>query len=270
MASLIECKQKEIDELKNNLNTETIGKAIKYYDIVDSTNEIACKLASEGAEEGTVILAGMQKTGKGRLGREWVSLRGGVWFSIILRPNIKPSEAARVTMIGGIGVTRTLEKFGLNANIKWPNDVLIDGKKVCGILTEARTNENKLTYLVLGIGLNADFDLEDLPENIRGNATTLRHEMGNDLQTQELLPCILWEIDKCYELLSSGNLAEIKEAWIKLSATLGKKVKILTSKETVEGIALDVDDSGALIVRTEAGDTQRILTGDCTHISRPG
>ncbi len=268
MVSHTECNLKWIGELKDNLNTEAIGKVIKCYDIVDSTNDIARKLASEGAEEGTVVLAGMQRAGKGRLNREWLSPKGGLWFSVILRPYIKPSEAMRVTMIGGVAVARTLAKFGLDARIKWPNDVLINDKKVCGILTEMRSLGSKIDFLILGIGINANFDLEELPESIRDQTTTLREKLGKDLDVQELLSCLLEEIDKCYVLLKSGNSSRLLYMWRELNDTLGRDVEITTQKETIQGIALDVDGSGALIVRMKDGTMHKFLAGDVIHISR--
>lgn len=269
MASLPEKRGFVTHEIVANLKTKIIGRVIQSYDIVDSTNIIASELATRGAEEGTVVLAKMQKEGKGRLDREWFSPKGGLWFSIILRPDIKPSEATKLTLMAGVAVARTLRSLhNLDAKIKWPNDVLIEDKKVCGILTEVRSFENKIEYVILGIGINASFDLEDLPKEISDISTTLKHELGRDTALDELLMALLTQFDKCYEILRGGKSNRILKSWRELSATLGRGVKISTLKETIEGIALDVDDIGALIVKTNDDKEQKFLTGDCVHVSK--
>jgi BirA family biotin operon repressor/biotin-[acetyl-CoA-carboxylase] ligase len=269
MVSLLEKRYFDGNEIKANLTTKIIGKAFQSYDIVDSTNTIASNLASEGAEEGTVVLAKMQKGGKGRLEREWFSPNGGLWLSIILRPDIKPSEATKLTLMAGVAVARILRSlYNFDAKIKWPNDVIINGKKVCGILTEARDLENRIDYVILGIGINANFDLKDLPEEIRNLTTTLGGEIGSELDLEKLLLALLMEIDKYYEILKIGNTNIILNEWRKLSDTLGRRVKIITLKETIEGIALDVDDMGALIVRTDDNKEQKFFAGDCMHVSK--
>ncbi|MEE9150340.1 MAG: biotin--[acetyl-CoA-carboxylase] ligase [Thermoplasmata archaeon] len=269
MESTPEKKSFDIDEIKAKLGAKIIGKAIHGYDIVDSTNAIARTLAREGAEEGTVVLAEIQRAGIGRLNREWFSPKGGLWLSIILKPDIKPSEATKVILMAGVAVARTLATvYGLDAKIKWPNDVLVNGKKVCGILTEIRTLESKIDYLVLGIGINANFELEELPEGIRIFTTTLRHETGRDLPLGELFLSLLREIDECYDILRSGNPERILKAWKELSDTLGRKVKITTQKESMVGIALDLDDTGALILKTSDDTIQKFVAGDCVHVSK--
>lgn len=268
MTSLSEEKWLDND-IKAKFSTKIIGKVIYTHNIVDSTNDIAKGLAKEGAEEGTVVLAKMQKGGKGRLDRVWFSPNGGLWLSIILRPDIKPSEATKVTLMAGVAVARTLRNlYNFDAKIKWPNDVLIEDKKVCGILTEARSLENRIDYVILGIGINANFDLKELPEEIRNLSTTLRGEIESELDLEKLLLALLMEIDKYYEILKIGNTNRIMSEWRELSDTLGREVKITTFKETTEGIALDVDDIGALIVKTNDNIEKKFLTGDCVHVSR--
>lgn len=268
MAIMPEKKWLDID-IKAKLSTKMIGKTIYNHDIVDSTNDIANGLAKEGIKEGTVVVAEVQNYGKGRLDREWFSPKGGLWLSIILRPDIEPSEAIKLTLMAGVAVARTLRSlYNLDAKIKWPNDVLIEDKKVCGILTEVRSYENRIDYIILGIGINANFDLGDLPKEIRNLSTTLRGEIGKELELEKLLLALLMEIDKYYEILKTGDTNRILSEWKELSATLGRGVKISTLKETIEGIALDVDDIGALIVKTNDNIEKKFLTGDCVHVSR--
>jgi BirA family biotin operon repressor/biotin-[acetyl-CoA-carboxylase] ligase len=268
MVSLPEKKWLDKD-IKAKLSTKIIGKAIYSHNNVDSTNDIGRKLAKEGIEEGAVVVADVQNAGKGRLNREWFSPKGGLWLSIILRPDIKPSEATKVTLMAGVTVARTLRNiYNLDAKIKWPNDVLIEDKKVCGILTEVRSLENKINYVILGIGINANFDLTALPKEIRDISTTLRYELGRDLALEDLFLALLMRFDKCYDMLRAGKSNKILSAWRELSNTLGRRVKITTLKETIEGIALDVDDMGALIVKINDNKEQKFLTGDCVHVSR--
>lgn len=250
-----------------DFNTKIIGNKVHTFEEVNSTNEEAKKLADEGAKEGTVVIAEMQKKGKGRLNREWVSPKGGLWLSIILRPDFGSEEASKITMMAGVAAVESIIYPGLDARIKWPNDVLINGKKICGILTEMRSHNKNVDYVVLGLGINANFDLEELPEQIRGSATSLRYELGKDVNIQGLLQQIIKEVDYYYDILKSGKSNKIVGIWKKQCDTLGRNVRIITQNETIEGIALDIDDKGALAVRAGDGKIHKFLAGDCIHIS---
>jgi BirA family biotin operon repressor/biotin-[acetyl-CoA-carboxylase] ligase len=236
---------------------------IHHYDVVDSTNSMAKKMASEG----TVVVAARQEDGKGRLDRKWLSPEGGLWFSVVLRPAINPAEASMVTLMAGVAVSEALREYGVNTEIKWPNDILIGGKKVCGILTEMRTGNGKVDFVVLGIGINVNLDIEELPEPVRESATSLKAETGRELDREVLLQNLLAGIGSTYEILRSGKKHEILEQWRKRSSTLGRSVRIETLKETVEGMALDVDDDGVLILETKDGNRCRFLAGDCIHLT---
>ena len=258
----------DIKWIRENLNTKIIGNTILNYDSVDSTNAIARKMAEGEKEEGTVVLAKMQKRGKGRLDRKWFSPKGGLWFSIILRPNIDIQEATKLTLMTSVAVTKTLiNLYNLDAKIKWPNDILVKGKKVCGILSEGKTQGNKINFFILGIGVNANFTREEFPVKIRDFATTLKEELGKTSSLEELLLSLLNEIDKYYLILSSDNTNKILNTWKKMSDTLGKNVKITTQKDSLEGLALDVDDMGALIVKSKDNTIKKFLAGDCLHVS---
>lgn len=262
--------KEERPKIENDIidsNTKIIGNKIHTFDIVDSTNEEAKKLADKGVKEGTVIIAKMQKAGKGRLNRDWVSPKGGLWFSIVLRPDIGSEDSTKITMLAGIAVVESIRYYGIDASIKWPNDVLINGKKVCGILTEMRSHNKDVDYIVLGLGINVNFDLEELPEQIRSSATSLRYEVGRDVQIQGLLQQIITEVDYYYDILKSGESDKIVENWKKLCDTLGRNVKIKSLNETIEGVAFDIDDMGALSVKAGDGKIHKFLAGDCIHIS---
>ncbi len=253
-------------QLRSRPHAKIIGKAIQSYETLESTNIQAKKMADSNAEEGTVVVASIQSKGKGRLNRTWISPEGGLWLSVILRPNIPPQKATLVTLMAANAVAETLSEYGLEARIKWPNDVLIDGKKVCGILTEAKTMGNMIEYLILGIGINANFELSELPEDIRGASTTIKHELNKDISQDELFHRLLVHMDMYYGLLSASDYKKIIETWKEKSDTLGRHVKITTQKDSILGIAEDIDDTGALILKKNDGGIQKFSAGDCVYL----
>ncbi|UCF08257.1 MAG: biotin--[acetyl-CoA-carboxylase] ligase [Thermoplasmata archaeon] len=268
MVSAAEEKARYLRDALETMNVQRIGKSISWHEHVDSTNLQAANLAKEGAEEGMVVLSDVQDAGYGRLNRSWASPAGGVWLSIILRPKIAIQEAAKITLMGGVAVAETLESlYGLNPTIKWPNDVLISEKKVCGILTEMRTEGRDIQFLILGLGINANCNFEELPEDIRSSATTLRLEKGSDISIMPLIETLLYNIDRLYNVLLSGDTRYIINLWKNRSDTLGRRVAITTPMEKIEGLAMDLDDSGALVIRTDDGGLKTIVAGDCTHLT---
>jgi BirA family biotin operon repressor/biotin-[acetyl-CoA-carboxylase] ligase len=252
--------------LTGTINTKVIGKAIHSYDAPESTNMQAKELADSNAEDGTVVIAKIQIEGKGRQDRKWISPEGGLWISVVLKPKIPPQKATLVTLMAANAVSETLSEYDLEAKIKWPNDVLIEGKKICGILTEAKTKENDIEYLILGIGINSNFELSELPEDIREVSTTIRHELNKDVILDELLHRLLVHIDMYYELLLASHFEKIIKTWKEKSDTLERHVKITTQKESLQGIAQDIDDTGALILKTDDGDIEKIFAGDCVYL----
>jgi BirA family biotin operon repressor/biotin-[acetyl-CoA-carboxylase] ligase len=163
-------------------------------------------------------------------------------------------------------VSDSLDEYGLEARIKWPNDVLIDGKKVCGILTEAKIKGSEIEYLILGIGINANFEISELPEEIRGSSTTIKHELKKDISREVLLHRLLVHMDMYYILLQASDFDKIIKHWKEKSDTLGRHVKITTQKESIHGIAQDIDDTGALILKTDDGSKQIFFAGDCVYL----
>jgi BirA family biotin operon repressor/biotin-[acetyl-CoA-carboxylase] ligase len=238
---------------------------IKHFVVVDSTNDLAKRLASEGAPEWTVIRSDMQKKGRGRMGRRWISPRGGLWFSVILRPKIRASELPKLAIISGVSVAKILEKHGLSPRIKWPNDILINGKKVCGILVESEAEDSRIKYVVVGIGINVNVDLHSLPEEIRQNATTLKLELGRKVELSGLLMEVLEQLKMDYSTFEKKGFARARREWKRRSDTLGRRVKIIMPTESFEGYALDIDGEGALLVKV-GENTQRVITGDCVHL----
>ncbi len=269
MTSETENSEQPPEEALMILNTIRLGKSILRLTQVDSTNAYAAGLAKAGAREGTVIIAGMQNAGYGRMNRHWVSPKGGLWLSIILRPNITPKDAPILTLMGACAVVKTLKStLGIDAKIKWPNDVLISGRKVCGILTEMRTRGSDIDFVILGLGVNANFRVRDMPEDMRDTATTLSTECGEDISVGEVLNSLIVDIDCLYDKLLSRGSEFIIEMWKSRSDTLGQHVRITAVKDSIEGTAMDVDESGALLVKTGDGELKTILAGDCVYLSK--
>jgi len=232
---------------------------------LESTSQTLRELADDDEPEGTVVVAEEQKAGRGRLGRGWCSPKGGLWFSIILRPPVPPAEAPKLTLMGAVAVARGLDnRFAIKTRLKWPNDVLVSGKKLCGILAEARCTD-KLDFVILGIGINANFLLTALPEELRRTAITMREILNKPVDRYSLLRSILKELEIRYEPFCAQDRKSIIAEWKTLSDTLGKSVRVETASGIVLGVAEDVDESGALVVRTDEG-LVHMSSGDVLHL----
>ncbi len=255
-------------EIKAGLKTGVIGKNIQYFKETESTNIIAREIANS-VEEGTVVIAESQTQGRGRLGRKWLSPEGGIWLSIILKPRIQPLYASRITLLAGVAVAKTIRNFGLAAKIKWPNDVLINGKKVCGILTEIEAEMDMIDYCVVGIGIDANVDTESFPEDFRESSTSLKKELGNSINRIEFVQKLLLEFEALYLKFQKDGFPSILEEWRNMSATIGEWVKITTQTRTIYGEAIGVDNEGALILETGEGQLEKIVAGNCEHLRRP-
>jgi len=227
---------------------------------LSSTMDVAKKLARKGAEAGTVVIAECQTQGKGRVSRKWLSPEGGIYFTVILMPMISPIYAPRINLMASIAVATTIRKlFGLKAELKWPNDVLIEGKKVCGILAEMDAEVDAINFVNLGIGINVNSSVSQFGKT----ATSLKDELGSEISRKEFLSSVLAEIEERETLLTKGDLLE---EWKRLSATLNKQVRIEAPGETIEGQAVDIDTTGALIIRSKDGTLKTIVAGDCIHL----
>jgi BirA family biotin operon repressor/biotin-[acetyl-CoA-carboxylase] ligase len=241
--------------LRERGGTKYIGNEIEYHDFVESTNDIAVERAREGVEEGYVVLADEQTGGRGRRERVWESPSGGIWTSVVLRPDFAPRDASLATLAASVAVARGVEETGVEPTIKWPNDVLIDGEKLCGILVEMEADAEKISHAVVGIGLNANAK----PRVPDSSPTSLAEHVGK-VDRAVLTANILAELEDAYE---SGD--GILDEWRERSSTLGREVRVETPNETVEGVAESIDDTGALVVSTDKG--ERVVTaGDCVHL----
>ena len=251
------------------LRTRILGQASLYFRSLSSTNDVAKHLATRGIKEGTIVLAENQSKGKGRLGRKWFSPKGGLWFSVILRPEIEPKHAPKLTLLGSVAVVKTMNKlYGIGAEIKWPNDILINQKKVCGILTETSIGGENLNFAVLGFGVNANLDLEAFPQHLRDCATTLKAQLGKEISREILLCNLMENVENSYVSFGNRKFEAILDEWRKLSGFLGSHVRILDGKRAIEGTALDLDAEGALIVRLKDQNIHQVISGDVTRIIR--
>ncbi|MCL6637308.1 MAG: biotin--[acetyl-CoA-carboxylase] ligase [Alicyclobacillus sp.] len=242
----------------------TLGRHVVWLDTVPSTNAYAADLARQGAPHGTLVVAREQTGGRGRHGRSWYSPPGGLWMSLVLRRPLWLQRAAELTLLACVAVRRAiLHQTGLAAGIKWPNDLLFDGRKVCGILAEVRAEGEQVEYAVLGIGVNNRMAADQLPDDLRQRATTLTAH-GANLDNTSLCAAILTELDPLYlDLTQHGRgFAAVAAEWRAASVTLGAWVRVQTPHALVEGQALRVDDSGTLYVQTAAGQEVPVHSGD--------
>ena len=234
--------------------------SVEYHDAIGSTNDRARELATEGATD-VAVLADEQTGGRGRLEREWSAPSGGVWVSLVTRPAITPARAPLFTLAAAVATARTAREAGVDARIKWPNDVVVpvgedgDYRKLAGILTEMEGETDRVEWIVVGIGINANVDAADLPEG----ATSVRDEAG-DVDRRRFVQRLLEEFDD-----ARGDLDAVVPAWRELALTLGQRVRVDRPAGAVVGEAVDVADSGALVVETDDG-RETVSAGDCEHL----
>jgi BirA family biotin operon repressor/biotin-[acetyl-CoA-carboxylase] ligase len=256
--------------LRKALKSKILGKRIYSFRELKSTNAFAMDLARKGSAEGAIVIAEVQSEGRGRLGRKWFSPSGGLWLSIIFRPKVSSVPAPRMTVIGALGVVRAVRRlWDCQAFLKWPNDVLLGPalKKVCGILTETGVEGSSLSYVVMGIGINVNVDVEKFPVEFRKTVTSLQKEAGHRIDRIEFAARLLEEIEELYLLFHQKGFAPILREWKKVSGTLGRKISVaLSGTRIIKGKAVDIDSEGALIVETEEGKQERILAGDVTLV----
>jgi len=250
-------------ELTAHLETEEIGRTIHYRDSLESTNELAFQLALEGAAHGEVVLADQQTRGKGRRGRSWVSPPGkNLYCSVILRPELIPQRAPELTLVAAVAVAAALREFGAEAQIKWPNDLLLNGRKVAGILTELSAEQDRIHFAVLGIGVNLNGEPSEFPEELRTTATSVRHELGTPVVRAAFAAAMWAHLEEWLRRHGERGFGPVRDAWKEISATLGKKVLVKSERIELQGVAEDIDETGALLVRTAPGIVERVVAGD--------
>lgn len=250
-------------ELECCMNGKWAGKNLIYYDETDSTNERAKRLAEEGCPHGTLVVADCQKAGKGRRGKSWTSPHGeAIYMSLVLRPDILPSAASMVTLVAAMAVAEGIHKSsGLSSMIKWPNDVVIGGKKVCGILTEMSAEMDCIHYVVVGIGINAG--QEGFPEEIRKTATSVFLEKKERVPRSRIAADVMEAFEKYYSLYEkTGDLSLIIDEYNEILANRGREVRVLAPSGDYTGISLGIERDGELLVKMEDGSVRKVMSGE--------
>jgi BirA family biotin operon repressor/biotin-[acetyl-CoA-carboxylase] ligase len=246
--------------------TRVIGRDIQVFEQTTSTNDVIEKLARDGVKEGAVVFAESQTKGRGRLGRKWFSSeRKGLWFSVLLRPDLRPQETTQLTVAFATALRRAIHsETGLHPEIKWPNDIVIGGKKVAGILTELSAELDRVRHVILGIGVDVNQGVGEFPPELRKLATSLKIESGREISRAELATAILRELDSDYARICGGSFAEMADEWQDHCKTIGRQVTIQIGERRIRGYAESLDDDGALLLRTDHGRLERITGGDVT------
>ena len=257
-------------EIKPLLKTKWIGKKIHYFETLDSTNSQAYQLALNGAEEGEVVVAESQERGKGRLGRHWFSPPFlNLYLSVVLRPNISPHQASLITLMAAVATADAIRKSsGLLPLIKWPNDILLGGRKVAGLLNEIQSEMDRIHFVILGVGINLNMDEKMFSEEIKSIATSLKIEMGQTISRKNFLQSLLQELENWYTIFMKQGSTMILKAWRDRAQLKGRQVKVTSFGEILIGVAVDVDSDGALILEMADGKRKRVVAGDVEYSRR--
>jgi BirA family transcriptional regulator, biotin operon repressor / biotin---[acetyl-CoA-carboxylase] ligase len=253
-------------EIQAGLGTDQIGRWIYTLPQASSTNEVAFRLALKGVEEGAAVLAESQTKGKGRMGRRWESPVGlNIYLSIILRPRIVPSKTPLITLMAAVACAEAIDEIaGLLPAIKWPNDLLLERKKLGGILTEADMELDRINFVVVGIGINVNMPRRSFPPSIKDTATSLQEALGRKTSRTVLIQAILRHMELWYKRIGQGRGKEITRRWKELAMIEGQEVEVTSLGEVVRGRALDIDEDGALLVQTDNTTIKKVVAGDVT------
>ena len=259
-------------EITSNLKTKIIGKQAYYFDSIDSTQNQALKMAHDPANNGVVIVASKQTGGRGRSGRQWISPKGGIWISIILQPKFDISITTLFPIASALALSIAIEKtFSITPELKWPNDLTLNGKKVAGMLVDVSLESNKIESLVLGVGINFNVNTKEIEKTLKGTpnfyGVTSLSEQNIDVKPIQLVQTFLVELEKIYKALNAKQIKKIISEWSKRSSTIGKNVELNTTDEKIKGKAIRIDEDGALVI-LDKGKTCRVIAGDVIHLSK--
>jgi len=257
-------------EIIQGLKTKKIGRVAYYFDSINSTQNQAMKMTSDSKNNGAIIIAQKQTGGKGRLGRRWISPKGGIWLSVILYPEFDISVVTLFPIASALALSNALEKcFDIKPELKWPNDITIKGKKVAGILVDASLESNKIENIVLGVGINFDVNVKEIEKDLKNTpnfygVSSLR-KFKKDSTPVHLVQTFLVELEKIFDLLNVGQTKKIIKEWTKRSSTIGKNVQLTTKEGKITGKAIKIDDDGALVISDKKN--TRVIAGDIIHLS---
>jgi len=254
------------DRIQSGLKTKLFGKKIYAFWSVGSTNEFAYRRALQDEQEGVLVIAEEQKKGKGRKSRKWDSrFNKGLWFSLILRPDLPAAKAGLVPYLAGISVAEAVEDvIGLKADMKWPNDLLLSGRKFCGILSEVEFENSQIDFIILGIGINVNHKKDEFPEEFRDQATSLRIESGSRIDRAQFLAEVLVQLEKNYNYMKQNGFENIMTRWQTRCPQFGKEIVVIQDDDTYHGTFEDLDDEGCLLLRTRSDELIKIVAGDIT------
>lgn len=244
-----------------------MGRSIHHFHSTDSTNSMAYQLALKGAEEGEVVVAETQKKGRGRLGRKWYSPPlTNLYLSVILRPEIPPQQASLMTLMAAVATAGAIHKFsGLQPTIKWPNDILLNDRKVAGLLNEIHSEMDRAHFVILGIGVNLNMDEKMFSKEILSLATSLKRETGQSISRKAFLQTLLEELEMWYETFLREGAPAVLKAWRDRARIRGRPVKVTSFGQVLLGKAIDIDSDGSLIIETEEGERRRVVAGDIEY-----
>ncbi|RUS48207.1 biotin--[acetyl-CoA-carboxylase] ligase [Cohnella sp. AR92] len=251
-------------ELNLKLRTRSFGRNVRVHEVVASTQDEMRLLAEQGAPEGTLVIAEQQNQGRGRMGRHWVSPPGkGIWMSLLLRPNVPLLQTPQLTLLAAVALNRAIGRVtGLDIGIKWPNDLLIDGRKITGILLESATEDERIRYVVVGMGVSVNLEASDYPEEVAAKAISLRMASGRVLDRVELIAEILQEFEELYDVYNSQGFEPIRLLWEARSVNLHKPTVLTTASGQIEGIPRGISETGALLLETEDGRMQTVYSAE--------
>lgn len=254
----------DIDQVRQQLIPQRLGVKLHYFAELGSTNTRARELAERGAQEGEVVIADAQTQGRGRLGRRWESpARRNLYFSILLRPTLAPAHAAQITLMAAVALAETLDFFiEPAAEIKWPNDILVGGRKLAGVLTEAACSADIIEHVILGIGVNVNYRREEMPEDIRVRAISLADLSGGFVARENVLARLIHALDRCYGVLEQSGFDALRTRWEARFALRGKRVRVEHLDQMIVGRARGIAADGALLVEDESGSLQNVYAGD--------
>lgn len=258
-------------EIEKYLDTKFIGREIEYFESIDSTNTYGKEIARE-SNEGRIIIAEEQTKGRGRLGRDWQSNKNeGIYFSIILKPKLSPEKISRLTLVGASAVVMALDELGIESYIKWPNDVIVNNKKLCGILTEMAGELNSIDYVIMGIGINANNSMESFDEEVLKKATSLKLELGEKINRQSLLASILNNFEKLYlEFTEEDKFESTLKIARERSILIGREVRLIRGNEKENIRVIDINENGELLVEGEDGKERLVYSGEVSIRGKDG
>jgi len=259
-------------EITSNLKTKIIGRQAYYFDSIESTQNQALKMAEDITNDGAIIIAAKQTGGRGREGRKWLSPQGGIWFSIILHPKFDISITTLFPIAASLALSIAIEKvFSIKPELKWPNDLTINGKKVAGMLVDASLESNRIENLVLGVGINFNVNAKQIEKSLKGTpnfyGVSSLSDQKQDIKPIQLVQTFLIELEKIYNSLNAKQTKKIISEWTLRSSTIGKNVELNTTDAKIKGKAVKIDEDGALIV-SDNSKIHKVIAGDIIHLSK--